>query len=143
LAGTWHSVAGNLALEGRTDLILSDLAQLDHASVRILDFKTSKQVRSFNQENGDGLQFLGYRLLAEINGARNVEVLVVAPDKDRAIQFPPDVELVSMIDLLARLQTSQCFGRRPSVKWEATEQLPIATLPIDPRILDEKLMRTW
>jgi hypothetical protein len=143
LEGAWHSVAGNLALEGRTDLILSDLPQLDHASVRILDFKTSKQVRSFNQENGDGLQFLGYRLLAEINGARNVEIMVAAPDKLRTIQFPPDAELVSLIDLLARLQTVKCFGRRPTVKWEATEQLPIATLPIAPDILERKLMRTW
>jgi hypothetical protein len=37
----------------------------------------------------------------------------------------------------------KCFGRRPTVKWEATEQLPIATLPIAPDILERKLMRTW
>src|SRR5262249_771814 len=66
LQGTWHSVGGCLALDGRTDLILSDLAQLENASVRIVDFKTSKRVRTFDQENGDGLQFLGYQLLAKI-----------------------------------------------------------------------------
>jgi hypothetical protein len=143
LEGIWHSADGDLALDGRTDLILSDLAQLNAASVRILDFKTSKQVRLFNQENGDGLQFLGYELLAKINGARNVELAVVTPDLSREILLPPGAGLVPLIDLLTRLQTSRCFGRRPNVKWEAAEKLPIATVPINPDVLEKKLILSW
>jgi hypothetical protein len=143
LQGVWNSAAGALALNGRTDLMLSDLAGLGDASVRILDFKTSKQVRTFDLENGDGLQFLGYQLLAKINGARSVEPIVVAPDQSKQIALPSDTDVVSLIDLLARLQISQSFGRRPSVKWEATEKLPIATFPIASAILEKKLALTW
>ena len=143
LEGIWSSAAGNLELNGRTDLMLSDLAGLADASVRILDFKTSKQVRTFDPENGDGLQFLGYQLLAKINGARSVEPIVVAPDQSKQIALPSGVDLASLIDLLAHLQTSRCFGRRPSVKWEATEKLPIATFPIPSEILEKKLALTW
>ena len=123
--------------------MLSDLAGLEDASVRILDFKTSKHVRTFDPENGDGLQFLGYQLLAKINGARSVEPVVVAPDQSKPIAIPSEADLASLIDLLAHLQTSQSFGRRPSLKWEATEKLPIATFPIAPEILEKKLALTW
>ena len=143
LEGIWNSAAGNLELNGRTDLMLSDLAGLADASVRILDFKTSKQVRTFDPENGDGLQFLGYQLLAKINGARSVEPIVVAPDQSKQIVLPSEADLASLIGLLAHLQTSQSFGRRPAVKWEATEKLPIATFPIPPEILEKKLALTW
>ena len=143
LEGVWNSATGALALNGRTDLLLSDLAGLADASVRILDFKTSKQVRTFDPANGDGLQFLGYQLLAKINGARSVEPVVVAPDQSKQIALPSEADLAPLIDLLAHLQTSQSFGRRPSVKWEATEKLPIATFPIAPEILEKKLSLTW
>ena len=143
LEGVWNSATGALALNGRTDLMLSDLAGLEDASVRILDFKTSKHVRTFDPENGDGLQFLGYQLLAKINGARSVEPVVVAPDQSKPIAIPSEADLASLIDLLAHLQTSQSFGRRPSLKWEATEKLPIATFPIAPEILEKKLALTW
>ena len=141
--GVWNTAAGDLALNGRTDLMLSDLAGLGEASVRILDFKTSKQVRTFDPENGDGLQFLGYQLLAKINGARSVEAVVVAPDQSKQIVLPSEADLASLIGLLAHLQTSQSFGRRPAVKWEATEKLPIATFPIPAEILEKKLALTW
>ena len=143
LEGNWNSASGALALKGRTDLMLSDLSSLGDASVRILDFKTSKQVRTFDPKNGDGLQFLGYQLLAKINGARSVEPVVVAPDQSKQVALPSESDLASLIDLLAHLQTLQSFGRRPSVKWEATEKLPIATFPIAPEILEKKLALTW
>ncbi len=143
LKGIWHSTGGDLALDGRTDLILSDLAQLKDASVQIVDFKTSKRVRTFDHENGDGLQFLGYQLLAKINGARNVELMIVTPDQSKQIQLPTDADLTSLINLLARLQSSQSFGCRPSVKWDVAETLPIATVPIAPDVLERKLALTW
>jgi hypothetical protein len=143
LEGTWHSAEGDLALNGRTDLILSDLAQLENASVRIVDFKTSKRVRAFDQENGDGLQFLGYQLLAKVNGARKIELIVVTPDQSKPISLPSDADLASVINLLAFLQTSQSFGRRPNVKWDVAETLPIATVPISSEILERKLALTW
>jgi hypothetical protein len=143
LKGILHSTEGDLALDGRTDLILSDLAQLENASIQIVDFKTSKRVRTFDHENGDGLQFLGYQLLAKINGARNVELMIITPDQSKQIQLPTDADLTSLINLLARLQTSQSFGCRPSVKWDAAETLPIATVPIAPDVLERKLALTW
>jgi PD-(D/E)XK nuclease superfamily len=143
LKGIWHSTGGDLALDGRTDLILSDLAQLKDASVQIVDFKTSKRVRTFDHENGDGLQFLGYQLLAKINGARSVELMIVTPDQSKQIQLPTDADLTSLINLLARLQSSQSFGCRPSVKWDVAETLPIATVPIAPDVLERKLALTW
>ena len=143
LDGVWQGASAHLALIGRTDLLLSDLARLDGATVRIIDFKTSKQIRTFDLENGDGLQFLGYQLLARLNGARHVEPIVVAPGLSKQIFLPPEVDLLWLIDLLARLHTSQSFGRRPAAKWDATEKLPIATVPIAPAILEEKLALTW
>jgi len=143
LSGIWHSTEGDLALDGRTDLILSDLAQLENASVQIIDFKTSKRVRTFDQENGDGLQFLGYQLLAKVNGARKVELIIVTPDQSKEIELPSDADLASQINLLARLQSSQSFGCRAGVKWDITERLPIATLSIAPDVLERKLALTW
>jgi hypothetical protein len=140
--GTYQSPAGELELEGRTDLILSDHDRLDAAALRVCDFKTSRQPQSFNPETGDGLQFLGYRLLARANGARQTEIMIVRPDDIRTLKFPPDEELATLIGLLARLQRERTFGRRPSAKWEACEALPIATLPIDADILEQKFALT-
>jgi hypothetical protein len=143
LTGTYQSPGGDLELEGRTDLILSDQDRLDAAVLRICDFKTSKQPQSFNPQTGDGLQFLGYRLLARANGARHAEILIVRPEDVKVLKFPPDEELAALVELLARLQRERTFGRRPSAKWEASEALPIATLPIDPDILEKKFVLTW
>jgi hypothetical protein len=142
LSGAYHSAAGKLELEGRTDLILSDRDCLNDATLCICDFKTSKQPQNFNPETGDGLQFLGYRLLAKINGARHAEMFIVKPDGIKLLKIPPDEELAYWIESLARMQRGRTFGRRPDERWGASEKLPIATLPIDPDILKEKLALT-
>jgi hypothetical protein len=113
------------------------------ASISICDFKTSKQPARFDGESGDGLQLLGYRLLAQANNAVPIEVLVVRPDSLKSIEFPSHEELVPLPVRLARLQRDKSFGRRPAEKWETSEQLPIATLPVDPSVLERKLERTW
>jgi hypothetical protein len=142
LSGAYHSAGEQLELEGRTDLILSDRDGLDAAALCICDFKTSKQPQNFDADTGDGLQFLGYRLLAKVNGARNAEMFIVKPDGIKMLKIPPDEELASFIHSLARMQRLRTFGRRPDERWGASEKLPIATLPIDADILDEKFALT-
>jgi hypothetical protein len=123
--------------------VISDRETLPSASVSICDFKTSKQPAWFDVESGDGLQLLGYRLLAQANNAVPIEVLVVRPDSSKLIEFPSHEELMPLLARLARLQRDKSFGRRPAEKWETSEQLPIATLPVDPLVLESKLERTW
>jgi hypothetical protein len=59
------------------------------------------------------------------------------------LKIPPDEELAYLIELLARMQRERTFGRRPDERWGASEKLPIATLPIDPDVLKEKLALTF
>ncbi len=143
LTGTLSTATGDLKLEGRTDLILSNMQDLESANPIICDFKTSKRIQRFDSERGENLQFLGYRILAELNGAQGTEILVIKPDRLRWLNLPPDEALAELISRLARLQTDKNFGRRPSEKWEQTEKLPIATLPIDAAVLERKLELTW
>jgi hypothetical protein len=138
LQGTCPSRSGVLELEGRTDLILSDRNALDSAQLCICDFKTSKQPPGFDSRTGDGLQFLGYHLLAQANGALRTELLIVKPDGVTVISFSSEEMLDDLIDQLARLQCDRSFGRRPADRWSASEKLPIATLPIDSGILEAK-----
>jgi PD-(D/E)XK nuclease superfamily protein len=143
LQGSCPSRSGVLELEGRTDLILSDCNALDSAKILICDFKTSKQMPGFDSRTGDGLQFLGYRLLAQTNGALRIEVLIVKPDGASIVNFPPEDVLQDLADRLACLQCDRSFGRRPADRWSASEKLPIATLPIDADLLEAKLNLTW
>ncbi|MBV9391376.1 MAG: PD-(D/E)XK nuclease family protein [Verrucomicrobia bacterium] len=128
----------NLRLEGRTDLIISDRSGLRDATVLVCDFKTSKEIAYFNLATGDGLQMLGYKLLVELNGAREVQVLFVQPGGARLIRFAGVEQLNQMSERLGRLQAELKFGRRPNQKFGRSEELPIATVPIDARVLDQK-----
>jgi hypothetical protein len=141
--GAIETASGRLALVGRTDLVVSDRENLHAARISICDFKTSKQLARFDEESGDGLQLLGYRLLAQANHAVPIEVLVVRPDGLKLIEFPSNEQLMPLLVRLARLQEYKSFGRRPAEKWEISEQLPIATLPVDPSVLERKLELTW
>ena len=143
LTGAFATASGDLKLEGRTDLILSDRETLQSATPLIFDFKTSKRALRFDAESGEDLQFLGYRILAKVNGALATEILVVKPNSIKSLDLPPDEELAGLTELLARLQTERSFGRRPAEKWELTEKLPIATLPIEAGVLESKLELTW
>ncbi len=141
--GALSTASGDLKLEGRTDLILSDRENIDSTAPLICDFKTSRRVQRFDAESGENLQFLGYRILAELHGARGIEFLLVRPDSLKPLDLPPSEELTGLTERLARLQSERKFGRRPAEKWESTEKLPIATLPIDAAILESKLELTW
>ena len=141
--GAIETAGGRLALDGRTDLVISDRENLRWARISICDFKTAKPSARFDGESGDGLQLLGYRLLAQANDAIPIEVLVVRPDGLKLIEFPSDGELMPLLVRLACLQKEKSFGRRPAEKWEISEQLPIATLPVDPSVLERKLALTW
>jgi hypothetical protein len=141
--GAIDTAGGRLTLEGRTDLVISDKENLASARISICDFKTSKEPPRFDGESGDGLQLLGYRLLVQANGAIPIEVLVVKPDGLKPIEFPSVDGLMPLLARLACLQRDKSFGRRPVEKWETSEKLPIATLPVDSSVLERKLQLTW
>jgi PD-(D/E)XK nuclease superfamily len=144
--GTWYQAEGELEgvyqglrLRGRTDLIISDRAGIREASLKICDFKTSRLPIVFRPVAGDGLQFVGYRLLALANGAASVKFTVVRSDDLKPIKFPTDEKLNPVVEGLAQIQSQLVFGRRPAAKYGQSETLPIATLDIPAAVLERKM----
>ena len=147
--GHWYQAEGELEgvyqgvrLRGRTDLIISDRAEIREASLKICDFKTSRLPIVFHPSAGDGLQFVGYRLLALANGAAAVKFTVVRPEDLKPIRFPSDEKLKPVIERLARIQSQLVFGRRPASRFGQSETLPIATIDIPAALLEKKMERT-
>jgi PD-(D/E)XK nuclease superfamily protein len=146
LPGLWYQAEGEmegvydgLRLRGRTDLVLSDRADMNDASLKIADFKTSRLPIIFRPSTGDGLQFVGYRLLALANGAQVVRFTVIRPEELKPIKFPSDEKLIPIIERLARIQSRLVFGRRRGAKYGQSEVLPIATLDIPAAVLEKKM----
>jgi hypothetical protein len=144
--GTWYQAEGELEgvyqgvrLRGRTDLIISNRAAIREASLKICDFKTSRLPIVFRPVAGDGLQFVGYRLLALANGAASVKFTVVRPEDLKPIKFPADEKLNPVVERLAWIQSQLGFGRRPAAKYGQSETLPIATLDIPAAVLERKM----
>jgi PD-(D/E)XK nuclease superfamily len=147
--GTWYQAEGELEgvyqgvrLRGRTDLIISDRADIRDASLKICDFKTSRLPIVFRPVAGDGLQFVGYRLLALANGAASVKFTVVRSEDLKPIKFPADEKLNPVVERLALIQSQLVFGRRPAAKYGQSETLPIATLDIPAAVLERKMELT-
>jgi hypothetical protein len=147
--GHWYQAEGELEgvyqdvrLRGRTDLIISDRAEIREASLKICDFKTSRLPIVFRPSAGDGLQFVGYRLLALANGAAAVKLTVVRPEDLKPIRFPSDEKLKPVVERLARIQSQLVFGRRPAARFGQSETLPIATIDIPAAVLEKKMERT-
>ncbi len=139
-----ETYGGLLQLKGRVDLLISDRAGMVGADVLIIDFKTGKASPPTlgSLDRGSGFQFASYLLLAKALGAASARVAVIRSENGMADVFSdvPEDELRRKMGGLARMQRECLFGQAgPLVtEWGKCESLPMATTPIDPRILDEK-----
>lgn len=149
LEQTVATAAGPLHLKGRFDLVLSDRDNLVAAALRIFDFKTGKtpEPRLAKAEQGNGLQFVAYRLMARDAGANDVEVGMIRQDAifDALFAENSEDDLRAVLEFAARMQGSGCFGQLGAWRAEraARETLPIAATPIDEDVLKQKWIATW
>ncbi|MEQ1861673.1 MAG: PD-(D/E)XK nuclease family protein [Chthoniobacteraceae bacterium] len=138
---------GTLPLRGRIDLLLAP-ADDDRW---IIDFKTGqhKALSAAKVAGGDGLQLAIYALAIAHLGARTVGItrLTTALDLAAPQLTLDDIGRTALPDLwrgLARMAASGVFGQLGSLRDEYShaDPHPLATLRIDPDILDEKWART-
>ncbi|MDZ4788187.1 MAG: PD-(D/E)XK nuclease family protein [Blastochloris sp.] len=144
IAGTITTESGLLKLSGRLDLVMRNQSDWSDSTAKIIDFKTGKTdiPSSAQMQRGEGLQFAAYLALANVLGAREVSLLCINP----RINFKGVLSLGDLgaalegLALVATLQHSPVFGMRGSLfnQHKMTEQLPLATVPIEPTILDKK-----
>jgi PD-(D/E)XK nuclease superfamily protein len=152
-----------LLLSGQADLLLGRTAALPTSlalpDLWIVDFKTGNKKslapKSRKKDEpraprvlksvlkGDALQLALYSLAAQQLGARRVEVSILSPiiakpepqlrDEDFADCGPAFREL-------ARMQATGIFGMKGPLRsaFTFTKDYPLATLSIDPEILDER-----
>jgi hypothetical protein len=144
LAVTVRTPSGPLPLKGRIDILISDIPGLSGASLRMFDFKTGRgQAPTLSTlQRGSGAQFAAYYLMARDAGAAKAVIGIIKPE-DRALDvFAADDEpaLRAHFALLANLWLNKRFGRRGPLVTDhgVCETLPLATVPIDPAILDQK-----
>ena len=144
LAVTVTTPGGPLLLKGRIDILISDRPEIPGARVRIFDFKTGRsQAPSLSTlERGNGAQFAAYYLMVRDIGASEAVIGIIKPEeRTREVFGASDEEaLRARFALLANLWRNLRFGRRgPLVTdYGVCETLPLATVPIDPAILDQK-----
>jgi RecB family exonuclease len=139
-----ETLDGVLKVKGRIDLLFADQADLNGASLRIIDFKTgAAKIPTLAQlQKGNGFQFAAYFLMAKSLGAARARVLMIHPERGEEEVFSDEyeVELRELMGRLARLQRDLKFGQLGPLlaEWGASESLPMATTPIDPWVLDQK-----
>jgi hypothetical protein len=144
LAVTVRTPAGPLLLKGRIDILIGDHPEISGARVRMFDFKTGRGSAPTlaTLERGYGAQFAAYYLMARDAGAAEAVIGIIKPEeRARDVFAGPDEEtLRAHFAVLAELRRNLRFGRRgPLVsEYDVCETLPLATVPIDPAILDLK-----
>jgi hypothetical protein len=144
LAVAIQTPAGPLLLKGRLDILISDRPGLPGAHVRIFDFKTGRRSTPTlaTLAQGYGAQFAAYYVMARDAGAVSVTIGIIKPEEPARDVFSTADEqpLRDFFTALAGLSTNLRFGRRgPLVSdYGICESLPLATVPIDPAILDQK-----
>lgn len=143
-----------LRLRGRMDFLLSRAETLKSgAELWLFDFKTgsahplnSRNLLAKFANGGGGLQLALYARALQQMGASAVDITLLTPSTRAARQL-------SLTDLagfdpflavLARLQDTGVFGMRGELRPEfgATSSLPLATLRIDPDLLEEQWAAT-
>jgi len=144
LAVTVRTPAGPLLLKGRIDILISDRPEIAGARVRRVDFKTGRSAAPTlaTLERGQGAQFAAYYLMARDAGAAEAVIGIIKPE-DRARDVfgkADEEELRARFAVFAKLRRDLRFGRRgPLVsEYGVCETLPLATVPIDPAILEQK-----
>jgi hypothetical protein len=156
-----------LLLRGRADLLLgktaSAPASLQVPELWIIDFKTgnkdalSKGLKGEDDQRaekvrrkvlkGDALQLSLYANAAKQSGAANIRVSLVSPN---LVKAEPQLALGDFEQCrdafreLARMQATGIFGFKGTLRnaYSFTQPYPIATLAIDPEIVDERWEET-
>jgi PD-(D/E)XK nuclease superfamily len=155
-----------LRLRGRIDLILArgerDQSRLGYGNLWLVDYKTGRQ-RGFNlhelrgrESNADkfrrqlikgkGVQLALYALAVRALGAEDVQLTVLGTVDDLEPQFRLE-DAVAQTDFwreLHRMQQTGVFGMFGSVHsdYGFARPYPLATLPIDTDLLEEKWVLT-
>ncbi|MGA3170832.1 MAG: PD-(D/E)XK nuclease family protein [Chthoniobacteraceae bacterium] len=144
LAVTVQTPRGPLPLKGRIDILISDRPEISGAQVRIFDFKTGRGATPTltTLGSGNGAQFAAYYLMARDAGAAEAIVGIIKPEeRAREIFTPADEEVLrAHFGLFAEMRHTFRFGRLGPLVDERgkCEELPMATAPIDPAILEQK-----
>jgi len=153
----------SLTLRGRADLLLAKTEvppdSLAVPDLWILDFKTGNKkslapsTRTKDKPRGplvrkqvlkgDALQLALYSLAAKQLGAQSVSVSILSPliaKPEPQLQDGDFSECISAFAELARMQTTGIFGMRGSLRgaFTFTKDYPLATLAIDPEVIDER-----
>jgi hypothetical protein len=151
-----------LRVRGRIDLILgrqkSKQSQIGYEDFWVVDYKTGRQrgfslkelrkkdtpKRKFRRQltEGRGVQLALYALAVHTLGAQKVQLTLLSPAEDLEPQFDLDAVLAQN-DFwmeLHRMQESGVFGMLGAVHADFgfVPQYPLATLPIDTDLLEEK-----
>ncbi len=139
---------GHLHVRGRTDLLLAtELPAAGHApeDVWIVDYKTGKKkpLTTERMAGGDGLQLALYTLALQQHGTREAGASRATP----TLQLTAPQVLLSDLNGLEELwaglyemQESAVFGQLGALRdeWAFRGDYPLATLAIDPELLEEK-----
>ncbi len=142
---------GPLRLEARCDLVLLDRPEIVGASCQLLDIRTgaapaSGALRAPAVQSGRGLTLAATLFMARAEGAEsvNTQAGVISPDGSNVAMVGEESapNLQPVLDQLARQQRTLVFGQKGAVAdtggYGATENLPLATTPIDPAVLARK-----
>lgn len=139
-----------LVLKGKLDLLLASekTEKLLPASVLIADYKTSgnHDFKTKDLHKGNGLQLALYGLAASILDSKEVQLSFVQRWKTILIKDGVNFsELDYIWQGLSRMSHTGIFGMRNLENSDAPIQsktLPLATLEVDPDILERKWKRT-
>ena len=152
-----------LLLSGQADLLLGKTAALPTSlalpELWIVDFKTGNKKslapRGRKKDEpraprvlksvlkGDSLQLALYTLAAQQLGAQNVEVSILSPiiaKPEPQLRQDDFAECGPAFRELARMQATGIFGMKGQLRgaFTFTKDYPLATLSIDPEIIDER-----
>lgn len=142
-----------LKLGGRIDLLLGWNALEDEVQLPselwLIDFKTGASSRPLSWgelKKGNGVQLALYALALMQIGALKVQASLLKPGELLREQMGREHfdEMREGWLELQRMQASGCFGAHGELRSEyrRTKEYPLATLPIDPEILEEKWTRS-
>jgi len=144
LAVKIQTPGGPLVIKGRIDILISDRPELAGAHVRVFDFKTGRRAAPTlaSLARGQGAQFAAYYLMVRDAGAAEAVIGIIKPEEPARDVFATadETELRAAFATYANLWRDLRFGRRgPLVSdYGVCETLPLATVPIDPVILEQK-----
>ena len=145
-----RTAGGPLRLHALCDVAVLDRRGFNAAVCHVLDIKTGSQPRAAaitaaHVDGGAGLGLAALLLLAREEGAAadSVKVGVIHPEASNlsALASGAADALSAQLGRIAERQRALIFGQRPAASardFEHGEDLPMATVPIEPAILRAK-----